>query len=134
MPSCRANKLGTACAYPLAEEYHLELARASLKDVEDANGRSWELKATKRTHADGQPGNFKIYRQYHKKLQAEGGRYGFAVYRIRGRGCQILKTAWVAASKLPTIVWHGGGDHPGNGSRKNIYRVDFLACVFTLIC
>ncbi|ELZ19370.1 hypothetical protein C477_08528 [Haloterrigena salina JCM 13891] len=37
--------------------------------------------------------------------------YGFAVYRKRGRGTQILKTTAVAASRLPTLGWHGGGDH-----------------------
>jgi len=110
MPSHRANKWGTACEYHMAEKYGLELARASWKDG-DRGSTPWELKATKRTHADGQPGNFKIYRKYHKKLQSEGGRYGFAVYRIRGRGCQVLDTTTVSASRLPTVRWHGGGAH-----------------------
>lgn len=111
MPSHRANKWGTRCEYYLADKYNLTLERSSWKDARDENGRPWELKATKRTHCDGQPGNFKIYRQYHEQLQSEGGRYGFAVYRIRGRGCQVLETTTLPASRIPTARWHGGGDH-----------------------
>ena len=118
MPSHRANKWGTACEYHMAEEYHLELDRDSWRDATDAKGRPWELKATKRTHADGQPGNFKIYREYHEKLQAEGGRYGFAVYRIRGRGAQVLETTTLPASRLPAVRWHGGGGHRGTEQAK----------------
>ena len=111
MPSHKANKWGTACEYHLAEKYRLELERGSWKDAIDDSGTPWELKATKRTHADGQPGNFKIYRKYHRKLVDAGGRYGFAVYRIRGRGCQVLATTTRPASRLPAVTWHGGGDH-----------------------
>jgi hypothetical protein len=111
MPSHKANKWGTACEYHMADEYGLELARASWKDADGPRGRPWELKATKRTHSDGQPGNFKIYREYHDRLQSENGKYGFAVYRIRGKGCQVLQTTTVAASRIPTVRWHGGGDH-----------------------
>jgi len=118
VPSHRANKWGTACEYKLAEKYRLELERASWKDAEGPKGRPWELKATKRTHADGQPGNFKIYREYHEKLQNAGGWYGFAVYRIRGRGCQVLKTTALRASELPLVRWHGGGDHRGTEQAK----------------
>jgi len=101
----------------MAEKYGLTLARASWKDA-DKGSTPYELKATKRTHADGQPGNFKIYREYHEKLQSEGGRYGFAVYRIRGKGAQVLKTTTLPASGLPTIRWHGGGDHRGTQQAK----------------
>jgi hypothetical protein len=110
MPSHKANRWGTKAEYHMAEQYDLELKRESWRDAVK-NGTPWELKATKRTHADGQPGNFKIYKQYHERLQAENGRYGFAVYRIRGKGAQILETATLPASRLPTVRWHGGGDH-----------------------
>jgi len=102
----------------LADVYRLDLDRASWRDAIGPNGRPWELKATKRQHTDGQPGNFKLYRQYHKRLQAEGGRYAFAVYRIRGRGAQVLKTTSIPASRLPTVRWHGGGEHRGTEQAK----------------
>jgi len=110
MPSHRANAHGTACEYVLAEKYDVELNRASWRDGMRA-GTPWEFKATAHRHADDTPGNFKIYREYHEKLADEGGRYGFAVYRIRGTGTEVLKTTTRAASRLPTVRWHGGGDH-----------------------
>jgi hypothetical protein len=101
----------------MADKYGVELERSSWRDGVK-NGVPWEFKATKRTHADGNPGNFKVYREYHDRLQSEGGRYGFAVYRIRGRGCQVLKTTTVPASRLPQVRWHGGGDHRGTEQAK----------------
>ena len=117
MPSHKANKYGTACEYYLAETYNVELARSSWHDGRK-DGTPWEFKATARRHADGQPGNFKIYRKYHSKLQAAGGWYGLAVYRKRGTGAQVLKTKAVRASKIPTVRWHGGGDHRNTQQAK----------------
>lgn len=110
MPSHKANKYGTACEYHLAEKYRVDLERSSWHDGKK-DGTPWEFKATARQHADGQPGNFKIYKAYHAKLQRAGGWYAFAVYRKRGTGCQVLKTTATAASRLPTVKWHGGGAH-----------------------
>jgi len=116
VPSHRANAHGTACEYALAERYRVDLVRDG-KRVDTSwydglkDGRPWEFKATAHRHSDGNPGNFKIYRKYHAKLQQQGGMYGFAVYRRRGRGTQVLKMKAVSASKLPLIRWHGGGAH-----------------------
>lgn len=110
MPSHKANKYGTACEYHLAEKYHVELERSSWHDGRK-EGTPWEFKSTAYEHADGTPGNFKIYRKYHEKLQAAGGRYAFAVYRIRGRGAQVVRATSIPASRIPTVSWHGGGDH-----------------------
>jgi hypothetical protein len=110
MPSKKANKHGTACEYHLAETYNVELARSPWHDGRK-NGTPWEFKATAHRHADGNPGNFKVYKKYHAKLQRNGGRYGFAVYRKRGTGTQVLKTKAVDAGNLPLLRWHGGGSH-----------------------
>jgi len=117
MPSHKANKHGTACEYYLADEYGVTLARSSWHDGRK-NGTPWEFKSTAHRHADGNPGNFKVYRAYHEKLQEYGGKYAFAVYRKRGTGTQILKTRAVAASRLPLLRWHGGGDHRGTEQAK----------------
>ena len=116
MPSHRANAHGTACEYALAEKYRVDLVRDG-KRVDTSwydglkDGRPWEFKATAHRHADGNPGKFKIYRAYHDRLRQQGGMYGFAVYRRRGRGTQVLKMTAVSASSLPLLRWHGGGDH-----------------------
>ena len=124
MPSHKANKHGTACEYHLADRYDVRLVNDDGKRLDTSwydglkDGTPWEFKATARRHADGQPGNFKIYKKYHAKLQQQGGRYGFAVYRKRGTGTQILKTTTIAASRLPTLRWHGGGKHRGTAQAK----------------
>ena len=116
MPSHRANAHGTACEYVLADHYGVTVKRDG-KRVDTSwydglkDGTPWEFKATAHRHADGNPGNFKIYKQYHGKLKNQGGWYGFAVYRKRGTGTQVLKMKAVAASKLPLLRWHGGGSH-----------------------
>jgi hypothetical protein len=118
VPSHRANSYGTAVEYKMAEEYGLDLSRASWKDAEAPTGTPVEIKAAMHEHADGQPGTFKLYREYHEKLQDEGGVYVFAAYRIRGPGVEVLAHDRRAASRLPTLRWHGGGDHRGTQQAK----------------
>ena len=118
MPSHRANAYGTAVEYKMADHYDVELARASWKDADAPDGTPVEIKAAMHEHADGQPGTFKIYREYHEKLQQQGGVYLFASYRVRGRGVQVLAHDRRRASNLPTVRWHGGGDHRGTEQAK----------------
>jgi len=118
VPSKKANMYGTAVEYKMAEQHNLQLARASWKDADAPDGTPVEIKAAMHEHADGQPGTFKIYREYHEQLQAEGGVYVFAAYRIRGRGVEVLAHGRRRASRLPTVRWHGGGDHRGTQQAK----------------
>jgi hypothetical protein len=41
-------------------------------------------------HADGQPGNFKLYEEYHQTLPENNGRYVFGAYRVRGRDISVV--------------------------------------------
>jgi len=118
VPSHRANSYGTAVEYKMADHYDVELARASWKDADAPDGTPVEIKAAMHEHADGQPGTFKLYREYHEKLQSEGGVYLFAAYRIRGHGVEVLAHDRRRASCLPTVQWHGGGEHRGTQQAK----------------
>lgn len=70
-------------------------------------------------HANGQPGNFKVYRAYHEKLRQADGWYCFVVYKPHGRsGLTVLKDKMVRSSDLPLLRWHGGGDHRGTQQAK----------------
>ncbi|WP_254524833.1 hypothetical protein [Natrinema caseinilyticum] len=117
MPSHKANKHGTAAEYHLAEKYCGDLVDSDGKRIDTTwyDGKKghtpWEFKATAHRHADGQPGNFKVYEQYHSQLVRAVGMCSFAIYRRRGTRTQILKTKAVAASSLPMLRWHGDGDH-----------------------
>jgi len=109
--SHRANHFGTAVEKKMFEKYGLEPDRRSWCDAKRSDGKPVEIKSTMRTHSDGQPGNFKLYEQYHRKLRRKGGYYVFAVYRVRGRGLQILRSKMIHSSQLPRLSWHGGGQH-----------------------
>ncbi|SEV96541.1 hypothetical protein [Halobacterium jilantaiense] len=82
-------------------------------DADGSGGEEREIESAMHEHADGQPGTFKLYRDYHEQLQLEGGYYVFAAYRIRGRGVEALAHERRPASRLPTLRWHGGGEHRG---------------------
>jgi hypothetical protein len=111
MPSHRANHYGTLVERQAADRYRLELERCSWHDAKRQDGTPVEIKAAMHRHADGQPGNFKLYDQYHQKLREAGGYYVFAPYRVRGRGVEVLKWEMRHSSRLPRLSWHGGGDH-----------------------
>lgn len=111
MPSHKANHYGTLCERKAAERYGLELDRDSWHDARRSDGTPVEIKSTMRRHADGQPGNFKLYSAYHQKLRRANGWYVFVVYRVRERGVEPLKWEMRHSSRLPKLRWHGGGDH-----------------------
>ena len=103
----------------MAEKRRFELERASWHDARFQNGTPVEIKSTMLEHSDGQPGNFKIYRDYHDKLRRADGWYCFVVYRPHGRsGCTIVKDKMVKSTNLPLLRWHGGGDHRGTEQTK----------------
>mgnify|MGYP006276088309 FL=1 len=121
--SHRANHYGTLVEYKLAEKYGIELARTSWCDG-TRNGKPVEIKSTMHRHADGQPGNFKLYEKYHRKLRRQDGSYAFAVYKPWGRGIRILQMKFVHASQTPRLSWHGGGSHRETRQAKlNISKI-----------
>lgn len=116
--SKKSNHYGTLCERKVARKRRFELARASWKDAEFQNGTPVEIKSAMSEHADGQPGTFKLYREYHEKLRREDGWYAFAVYKVRGKGVTLLDEKMVHSSNIPTLQWHGGGDHRGTEQAK----------------
>ncbi|MCU4973950.1 hypothetical protein OB955_14545 [Halobacteria archaeon AArc-m2/3/4] len=116
--SKRTNHFSTLCEEQIVRKRRFVLERASWHDARFQNGTPVEIKSTMVEHADGQPGNFKIYREYHDRLRWADGWYCF-VYRPHGRsGCTVLKDRMVKASNLPLLRWHGGGDHRGTQQAK----------------
>jgi hypothetical protein len=109
--SHRANHYGTLVERQAVDRYGLDLDRSSWHDARRPDGRPVEIKSAMVTHADGQPGTFKLYDTYHDKLREASGYYVFGAYRIRGRGVEVLKWDMRHSSRLPRLEWHGGGDH-----------------------
>ncbi|EMA34377.1 hypothetical protein [Haloarcula japonica] len=109
--SHKANHYGTLVERKAAERYNLELDRCSWHDAKRLDGMPIEIKAAMHRHADGQPGTFKLYDQYHEQLRSANGWYVFGVYRIYGLGVNVLEWEMRHSSRLPELDWHGGGDH-----------------------
>ncbi|MFP8952415.1 hypothetical protein ACLI4Z_05485 [Natrialbaceae archaeon A-arb3/5] len=116
MPSHKSNKFGTKCEYRAADEYQLELSRSSWHDARMQNEKPVEIKSTRLEHSDGQPGNFKVYEEYHRKLRRHDGYYVFVVYKPSP--FKILKMKRKHSSRLPRLSWHGGGSHRGTRQAK----------------
>lgn len=109
--SHKANHYGTLVEQKAAERYTLELDRCSWHDAKRPDGTPVEIKAAMHRHADGQPGTFKLYDQYHERLRSANGWYVFAPYRVRGQGVEVLDWVMRHSSRLPTLCWHGGSSH-----------------------
>ncbi|AUX10681.1 hypothetical protein AArcSl_3074 [Halalkaliarchaeum desulfuricum] len=116
--SHRANHYGTICEKRAMDRYDLEPARASWKDAEFEHGRPVEIKSTMYRHSDGQPGTFKLYEKYHRRLRREDGHYVFVVYKATEKGVNILEMKLTHSSQVPRLSWHGGGDHRGTRQAK----------------
>ena len=79
---------------------------ASWHDARFSNGTPVEIKSTMHEHSDGQPGNWKVYREYHERLRRHDGWYCFVVSRPHGRsGCTILRDKTVRSSEFPLLRW-----------------------------
>lgn len=111
MPSHRANHFGSICEQRAMEQYGLEADRDSWRDARLSSGTPVEIKSTAYEHADGQPGNFKVYEAYHRKLRRHDGRYVFVVYTPTKRGLRVRRMTMIHSSQLPRLSWHGGGEH-----------------------
>ena len=116
--SHKANHYGTLIERKAAERYGIELDRASWHDARRDDRAPVEIKSAMHRHSDGQPGTFKLYEQYHNKLQEANGWYVFAVYRISGRGLEVLDWDLRHSSRLPKLNWHGGGKHRDSRQAK----------------
>jgi hypothetical protein len=116
--SHKANHYGTLVERKAAERYDLELDRCSWHDAKRQDGTPVEIKAAMHRHADGQPGTFKLYDQYHEKLRTANGWYVFGVYRVREYDVEALNWVMRHSSRLPKLYWHGGGSHRDSAQSK----------------
>ncbi|MEA5386203.1 hypothetical protein VB779_03185 [Haloarculaceae archaeon H-GB11] len=109
--SHKANHYGTLAERKAIEKYGLTLDRCSWHDAKRDDGTPVEIKSAMHRHADGQEGTFKLYDRYHDRLREANGWYAFVIYRVRGKGIEVLHFGLRHSSRLPTLHWHGGGSH-----------------------
>jgi hypothetical protein len=122
--SSNASRYGSLAEKRAAEKYGLRLGgvHTSWCDAEFGNGKPVEIKSAMHRRANGSPGRFRLFRTYHDRLLEADGYYCFVVYRIRGRGIEVLRTLMTKASRLPSTTWYGAGGHRSNQQTK--LRID----------
>ena len=125
--SQQASRLGAQVEAAMRDLYNLDLpesGRAPWMDAVDSDGRPWEIKGAMHRRANGRPGKFRVFRQMHRQLAEADGCYGFAVYRIRGRGIEILESRAIPARQLRGLEWsasdHGTRNVSGRGEQAKI--------------
>lgn len=76
-------------------------------------------------HSDGQPGNFKVYREYHEKLRRADGWYCF-VYRPHGRRLHDRQGQGGSLEQSPAtpLAWRWRPSRNRAGENRN--QFDFL--------
>jgi hypothetical protein len=110
MPSKKAARVGALAEQAAADRYGLTIEgeHTAWCDGRMRDGTPVEIKAA--DLARDYP-RFRVFEKYHRKLQANGGRYVFVTYRRRGRGIQVVKMKRIHASRLPSATWYGAGGH-----------------------
>lgn len=101
--SQKAPRYGAQVEKHVRERYGLtvpESGRQPWFDAADDSGTKWEIKGAMRKRSDGSPGRVRIFREPHQQLSRVDGYYGFAAYRPRGRGVEILATNAVRAREM----------------------------------
>ena len=87
------------------------------------DGRPCETKAAMLNRARGK-GRFRVFEEYHRKLEAEGGLYVFVAYEAAGRGIRVQKMRAVDASDL-NLEFYGAGGHRSSRQCKIPVRAVF---------
>jgi hypothetical protein len=124
--SSNAAKLGSLVEQQMREKYQLEIpenGRDSWRDAVDQAGNPWEIKGTQRERGDGQPPRLRIFEEPHQELRRFDGYYGFALYRIRGNGIQLLQTNSVRARAV-RLQWGTSGHNSPNRSRQKMLPLE----------
>lgn len=108
--SSNAARYGSLAEKRARERYGLEADRSSWHDARTSDGRPVETKAAMLERGSGREGRFRIFEEYHKKLEQADGLYVFVAYVARGRGIQVQAMRSLASSDL-NLTFYGAGGH-----------------------
>lgn len=108
--SSNAARYGALAEQRARERYGLDADHASWHDARTSDGRPVETKSCMLTRRDGSEGRFRIFEQYHRKLEAADGLYVFAAYVPKGSGIQVRAMRSLEAGSL-RLSFYGAGGH-----------------------
>jgi hypothetical protein len=109
----KTSRIGALVERRVADRYDLELEgrHRSWADATFQNGTPVEIKAAAYRRSSGAAGRFRVFRDPHRQLVDRDGWYAFAVYRIRGRGVEVVEQRMRRAVDLEPVEWYGAGGH-----------------------
>lgn len=121
--SSNAARYGAAVERRARERYGLEPEHSSWYDARRGS-EPVEIKAAMYRRADGSPGRFRIFEDYHDRLARADGWYCFGSYRVRGTGVEIVAMTMTRARalRLASSDFYGAGGH--RDSRQIKLRID----------
>lgn len=105
-----AARFGALAERKARERYDLEPDHSPWNDARTEDGEPVEIKATMLNRSSGQRGRFRIFEDYHRRLESADGIYIFVAYRAAGRGIQIARMKSVRAENIK-VDWYGAGGH-----------------------
>jgi hypothetical protein len=110
MPSKKSAHYGALAERAARNRYGLSSEHDGWHDAETSDGQPVEIKSAMINRASGRVGRFRIFREYHQRLEREGGYYVFVAYRRFGRGISIARMRSVDADAL-NLNWYRGRHH-----------------------
>jgi hypothetical protein len=117
-----ASHFGRLVEVKAAERYGLVLDHSEIRgvrvDARDSDGTPYDIKGAMSNRETG-PGRFRVWKDQHDVLTAEGGGYVFARYKGRKDGIRILDMRSVSASDV-SVTWGGSGDHRRDSRQAKI--------------
>lgn len=106
----RSSRYGALAEEKARARYGLEADRSSWHDARADDGTPIEVKAAMLNRSSGKEGRFRLFEDYHKRLEQADGAYVFVAYRAVGRGISVEAMRSIAASSI-RVEWYGAGGH-----------------------
>jgi hypothetical protein len=98
---------------------------STLREARLDSATPWEIKGAVRRRTDGGEGRIRIFEEPHEKLEAVGGWYAIAAYRVRGRGIEILDSTAIKAADL-ALEWKRSGHDRDKGRECQARVTEFF--------
>lgn len=115
--SKKAARYGSLAERAARQRYDLDAEHDSWHDAKTDDGRPVEIKAAMLNRASGQTGRFRVFEEYHRRLEQNDGIYVFVAYRAAGRGIRVEEMRTLEAESL-SVDWYGAGGHRNSNQAK----------------
>lgn len=126
--SQQSSRYGRLAEEKAASSYGLSLDHSTLDgvrvDARDAGGNPWDVKAAMSNRKTG-PGRFRLWKDQHDVLKANGGGYVFVYYRAVDGGIRIHGMRSLLAEQI-NVRWGGSGNHPRKSKQAKILATEII--------